>query len=134
MIFKKHTCSPRDVNCKDAEIPDHGKFQKAERSYTEALREQVYGATEMCLSMQGQDLASTYVLRPHPRTGCPDFGQKMESGQWNVGEGMQRWGRGCDVTGCDRTERDEAESGNLGKDKGKGIQGQGQNQGGGDMV
>ena len=35
--------------------------------------------------------------------------------------------------GCDRTERDEVESGNLGKDKGKGIQGQGQNQGGGVM-
>ena len=23
--------------------------------------------------MEGQDLASTYVLRPRPRTGCPDF-------------------------------------------------------------
>ena len=27
---------------------------------------------------------------------------------------------------CDRTECDEVESGNLGKNKGKGIQGQGQ--------
>ena len=35
------------------------------------------------------------------------------------------------MTGCDRTECDKAESGNLGKDKEKGIQGQGQNQGGG---
>ena len=133
MIFKKHTCSPRDVNCKDAEIPDHGKFRKAERSYTEALREQVYGATEMCLSMQGQDLALAYmyVLRPCPRTGCPDFGWKVESRMQNVGEGMQRRGGGCDVTRCDRTECDKAESGNLGKDKEKGIQGQGQNQGGG---
>ena len=23
--------------------------------------------------MEGQDLASTYVLHPCPRTGCPDF-------------------------------------------------------------
>ena len=33
--------------------------------------------------------------------------------------------------GCDMTEHDKVESRNLGKDKGKGIQGQGQNQGGG---
>ena len=24
-------------------------------------------------TVEGQDLASTYVLRPCPRTGCPDF-------------------------------------------------------------
>ena len=34
------------------------------------------------------------------------------------------------MKGCDRTEYDRAESRNLDKDKGKEIQGQGQNQGG----
>ena len=37
--------------------------------------------------MEGQDLASTYVLCPRPRTGCPDFGmdQKDVMG-WSVME------------------------------------------------
>ena len=34
-------------------------------------------------TVEGQDLASTYVLCPCPRTGCPDFGmdQKGVMGQ-----------------------------------------------------
>ena len=45
-------------------------------------------------TVEGQDLASTYVLRPRPRTGCPDFrmGQKGVMG-WSVMEwGVMEWG------------------------------------------
>ena len=51
--------------------------------------------------MEGQDLASTYVLHPHPRTGCPDFGmdQKGVMGQSVMEQGVTEWGvteRRCD--------------------------------------
>ena len=40
--------------------------------------------------MEGQDLASTYVLCPHPRTGCPDFnmGQEGVMGQSVMEQGV----------------------------------------------
>ena len=40
-------------------------------------------------TVEGQDLASTYVLCPRPRTGCPDFGMDQ------IGVTEQR---------CDRAE------------------------------
>ena len=56
--------------------------------------------------MEGQDLASTYVLHPHPRTGCPDFGMDWKGvmgwsvTEWGVMEqGVTEWGvteRRCD--------------------------------------
>ena len=44
-------------------------------------------------TVEGQDLASTYVLRPHPRTGCPDFGMGRKSVMgWSVMErGVMEW-------------------------------------------
>ena len=44
--------------------------------------------------MEGQDLASTYVLRPHPRTGCPDFRMDRKG---VMGWSVMEWG--CDGVG-----------------------------------
>ena len=46
--------------------------------------------------MEGQDLASTYVLHPRPRTGCPDFGMDWKG---VMGQSVMEWGvmeRRCD--------------------------------------
>ena len=49
--------------------------------------------------MEGQDLASTYVLCPHPRTGCPDFGMDRKGVMgWSVME------RGVTEQRCDGAE------------------------------
>ena len=57
------------------------KILEAEQSYTEAHQKdfQDHGNA----TVEGQDLVSTYVLCPCPRTGCPDFGmgQKGVMGQ-----------------------------------------------------
>ena len=39
--------------------------------------------------MEGQDLASTYVLCPRPRTGCPDFGMDWKG---VMGQSVTEWG------------------------------------------
>ena len=54
--------------------------------------------------MEGQDLASTYVLCPCPRTGCPDFGmdQKGVMGQSVMEQGVTE--RGVMEQRCDGTE------------------------------
>ena len=39
--------------------------------------------------MEGQDLASTYVLCPRPRTGCPDFGMDQKG---VMGQSVTEWG------------------------------------------
>ena len=46
------------------------------QSYTEACQKDIWDHRNA--TVEGQDLASTYVLRPHPRTGCPDFGMGQE--------------------------------------------------------
>ena len=68
------------------------EIPEAEWSYTEACQKDFWDHGNA--TVEGQDLASTYVLCPHPRTGCPDFrmGQKGVMG-WGVME--QR---------CDRAE------------------------------
>ena len=64
---------------------------EAERSYTEACRKdfQDHGNA----TVEGQDLASTYVLHPHPRTGCPNFrmGWKGVMGQSVMEQGVTEW-------------------------------------------
>ena len=52
------------------------EIPEAEWSYTEAHRKDFQDHRNA--TVEGQDLASTYVLCPRPRTGCPDFrmGQK----------------------------------------------------------
>ena len=76
---------------------------EVEWSYTEACQKDFQDNENA--TVEGQDLASTYVLCPHPRTGCPDFrmGQKGVMG-WSVME----WG--VTELRCDR-----AESGILGQ-------------------
>ena len=49
--------------------------------------------------MEGQDLASTYVLCPHPRTGCPDFGMDRKG---VMGQSVTE--RGVTERRCDRAE------------------------------
>ena len=44
---------------------------EAEQSYTEAHWKDFWDHGNA--TVEGQDLASTYVLHPCPRTGCPDF-------------------------------------------------------------
>ena len=58
---------------------------EAEQSYTEACWKDFWDHRNA--TVEGQDLASTYVLHPRPRTGCPDFrmGQKGVMG-WSVME------------------------------------------------
>ena len=56
---------------------------EAERSYTEALWKDFWNHGNA--TVEGQDLASTYVLHPQPRTGCPDFGMGWEGVMgWSV--------------------------------------------------
>ena len=45
---------------------------EVERSYTEACQKDFRDHGNA--TVEGQDLASSYVLCPRPRTGCPDFG------------------------------------------------------------
>ena len=48
------------------------EIPETEQSYTEAHRKDFWDHGNA--TVEGQDLASTYVLHPCPRTGCPDFG------------------------------------------------------------
>ena len=65
---------------------------EVEQSYTEACWKDFQDHRNA--TVEGQDLASTYVLCPRPRTGCPDFGM----GQKGVmGQSVMEWG-------CDRVE------------------------------
>ena len=58
---------------------------EAERSYTEARQKDFWDHRNA--TVEGQDLASTYVLCPHPRTGCPDFGMDRKGVMgWSVTE------------------------------------------------
>ena len=61
---------------------------EAEWSYTEAY--QKHFRDHGNATVEGQDLASTYVLCPHPRTGCPDFrmGWKDVMGQSVTEQGV----------------------------------------------
>ena len=67
------------------------EIPEAEQSYTEACQKDFWACRNA--TVEGQDLASTYVLHPCPRTGCPDFrmGWKGVMGQ-------------SDGVGCDRVE------------------------------
>ena len=58
------------------------EIPEAERSYTEARQKDFRDHGNA--TVEGQDLASTYVLRPCPRTGCPDFGMGQK--------GVMGWG------------------------------------------
>ena len=64
------------------------EIPEVERSYTKAHQKdfQDHGNA----TVEGQDLALTYVLCPHPRTGCPDFriGQKGVMGQSVMEQGV----------------------------------------------
>ena len=68
------------------------EIPEAEQSYTEARRKdfQDHGNA----TVEGQDLASTYVLHPRPRTGCPDFRMDWKGVMgWSVMEwGVMEWG------------------------------------------
>ena len=67
------------------------EISEAEKSYTEAHQKDF--RDHRSATMEGQDLASTYVLCPCPRTGCPNFGmgQKGVMG-WSVAEwGVTDW-------------------------------------------
>ena len=58
---------------------------EAEQSYTEARWKDFWDHRNA--TVEGQDLASTYVLHPHPRTGCPDFGMGQKGVMsWSVTE------------------------------------------------
>ena len=67
------------------------EIPEAEQSYTEAHRKDFRDHRNA--TVEGQDLASTYVLHPHPRTGCPDFGMgwKGVMGQSVTEQGMTVW-------------------------------------------
>ena len=64
---------------------------EAEWSYTEACWKDFWDHGNA--TVEGQDLASTYVLCPRPRTGCPDFGmgQKDVMGQGVTEQGVTEW-------------------------------------------
>ena len=68
--------------------------------------------------MEGQDLASTYVLCPRPRTGCPDFGmdRKGVMGQSVMEQGvMERGVKGVTEQGVMERRCDGVESRVLGQ-------------------
>ena len=77
------------------------EIPEAEQSYTEAHRKDFRDHGNA--TVEGQDLASTYVLHPCPRTGCPDFGMGwkgvmgrsvMEQGVMEQGvmeQGVMEW-------------------------------------------
>ena len=52
------------------------EIPEAEWSYTEACQKDFWDHGNA--TVEGQDLASTYVLCPCPRTGCPDFGMGLK--------------------------------------------------------
>ena len=60
--------------------------------------------------MEGQDLASTYVLHPCPRTGCPDF--RMD---WKGVMGRSVTEQGVTEQGVTERRCDGAESRVLGQ-------------------
>ena len=64
------------------------EIPEVERSYTEACRKDFQDHRNA--TVEGQDLASTYVLFPSPRTGCPDFrmGWKGVMGQRVMEQGV----------------------------------------------
>ena len=71
-----------------SECPEHGKSGVRSGATQEHVGTD-YGTTESA-TVQVQDLASTYMLRPRPRTGCPDFGVMISERK--------------SVTECDGTE------------------------------
>ena len=64
------------------------EIPEAEQSYTEACQKDFLDHGNA--TVEGQDLASTYVLCPRPRTGCPDFrmGWKDVMGQSMMEQGV----------------------------------------------
>ena len=64
------------------EIPEHGKVQNAEWSYTEVLQSQISGTIENTSSVgSGLGFNLQYVLCLCPRTGGPDFGVENWGGR-----------------------------------------------------
>ena len=67
------------------------EIPEAEQSYTEGHRKDFQDHRNA--TVEGQDLTSTYVLHPCPRTGCPDFrmGWKGVMGQSVMEQGVTEW-------------------------------------------
>ena len=62
---------------------------EAERSHTEAHWKDFQDHRNATVKGHWQDLASTYVLRPCPRTECPDFGMGWKG---VMGQSVMEWG------------------------------------------
>ena len=62
---------------------------EVERSHTEARRKDFQDHGNATVKGHWQDLASTYVLCPCPRTGCPDFGMGWKG---VMGQSVMEWG------------------------------------------
>ena len=70
---------------------------EVEWSYTEACQRNFWDHGNA--TVEGQDLASTYVLCPRSRTGCPDFGMGWKG---VMGRSVTEWG--VTEQRCDRAE------------------------------
>ena len=68
------------------------EIPEAEQSYTEACQKDFRDHGNA--TVEGQDLASTYVLHPHLRIGCPDFkmGWKGVMGRSVMEQGVMEQG------------------------------------------